>query len=61
MYKNGFAICFDDYNGIISLLKNTNGVLNVYIKEDSKYGVNSTYLFEVDIAGFKDLYNKTFE
>ena len=61
MYKNGFAICFDDYNGIISLLKSTNGTLKIYLKEDSDYGVNSTYLFEVDTSGFKDLYNQTFK
>ena len=60
MYKNGIAICFDDYTGIISLLKNTDGVIKIYIKEDSKYGVNSTYLFEVNTSGFKELYNKTF-
>ena len=60
MYKNGIAICIDDYNSIISLLKSTNGTLKIYIKEDSDYGVNSTYLFELDTSGFKDLYNKTF-
>ena len=60
MYKNGQVIYFDDYSGIVSLLKNTNGVLKIYLKEDSDYGVNSTYLFEVDTSGFKDLYNKTF-
>ena len=60
MYKNGNAICFNNYSEIVSLLKNTDGVLGIYIREDSKYGVNSTYLFEVDTSGFKDLYNKTF-
>ncbi len=60
MYKNGKVICFDDYNGIISLLKSTNGIIKIYIQEDSDYGVNSTYLFSVDTSGFKDLYNKTF-
>lgn len=60
MYKNGQVICFDDYNGIITLLKNTTGVLKIYLKEDSDYGVNSTYLFEVDTSGFNELYNKTF-
>ena len=48
MYKNGQVIFFDDYSGIVSLLKNTNGVLKIYLKEDSDYGVNSTYLFEVE-------------
>ena len=61
MYKNGIAICFDDYNSIISLLKSTNGTLKFYIKEDSDYGVNSTYLFEVNTSGFKDLYNQAFK
>ena len=60
MYKNGFAICLDDYDGIISLLKNTDGVIRFYIKENSKYGVNSTYLFDVNTSGFKNLYNETF-
>ena len=60
MYKNGTAICFDKYSEIIALLKNTDGILEFYIKEDSKYGVNSTYLFAVDTSGFKDLYNQTF-
>lgn len=61
MYKNGTVICFDDYSAIITLLKNTDGILKFYIKEDSDYGVNSTYLFEVNTSGFKDLYNQTFK
>jgi hypothetical protein len=60
MYKNGIAICFHNYSEIIALLKNTDGILKFYIKEDSKYGVNSTYLFEVNTSGFKNLYNQTF-
>ena len=60
MYENGQVIYFDDYNGIISLFKSTDGILKIYLKEDSNYGVNSTYLFEVNTSGFKDLYNKTF-
>lgn len=60
MYKNGQVIRVDDYSGILSLLKSTNGTLKFYLKEDSDYGVNSTYLFEVDISGFSDLYNETF-
>ena len=60
MYKNGTVICFDNYSEIIALLKNTDGILKFYIKEDSKYGVNSTYLFEVNTSGFKTLYNQTF-
>ena len=60
MYKNGQVICFNDYNGILTLFKNTEGVLKIHIKENSKYGVNSTYLFEVDTSGFKNLYNETF-
>ena len=60
MYKNGQVINFDDYNGILTLLKSTNGSLKIYIKEDSDYGVNSTYLFEVNTSGFKNLYNQTF-
>ena len=61
MYKNGTVICFDNYSEIITLLKNTDGILKFYIKEDSKYGVNSSYLFEVNTSGFKDLYNQTFK
>ena len=61
MYKNGTVICFDNYSEIISLLKNTDGILKFYIQEDSEYGVNSTYLFEVNTSGFKDLYNQTFK
>lgn len=60
MYKNGTVICFDNYSEIIALLKNTDGILKFYIKEDSDYGVNSTYLFEVNTSGFKTLYNQTF-
>ena len=60
MYKNGQVIHFDNYNGIVNLLKNTDGILKIYLKENSDYGVNSTYLFEVNTSGFKDLYNKTF-
>jgi len=60
MYKNGTVICFDNYSEIIALLKNTDGILKFYIKEDSKHGVNSTYLFEVNTSGFKNLYNQTF-
>ena len=60
MYKNGTVIRFDNYSEIIALLKNTDGILEFYIKEDSKYGVNSTYLFTVDTSGFKTLYNQTF-
>ena len=61
MYKNGTVIIFDDYQGFFSLLKDTSGVIKIYIKEDSKYGVNSTYLFEADTSGFKELYNSTFK
>ena len=32
----------------------------IYIKEDSEYGVNSTYLFEVNTSGFNTLYNQSF-
>lgn len=60
MYKNGTVICFDNYNEIITLLKNADGILKFHIKEDSKYGVNSSYLFEVNTSGFKDLFNNTF-
>ena len=60
MYKNGQVIYFNDYSEIVSLLKSTEGVLKIYIQESSKYGVNSTYLFEVNTSGFKALYNKTF-
>ena len=60
MYKNGTVICFNNYSEIVTLLKNTDGILKFYIKEDSKYGVNSTYLFEVNASGFKALYNQTF-
>ena len=60
MYKNGQVIYFDNYNEIITLLKNTDGVLKIYLKEDSDYGVNSTYLFEINTSGFEDLYNTTF-
>ena len=61
MYKNGTVICFDNYSEIINLLMNTDdGILEIYIKEDSKYGVNSTYLFAVNTSGFKALYNQTF-
>lgn len=60
MYKNGTVICFDNYSEIISILKNTDGILKIYIKEDSDYGVNSTYLFEVNTSGFKKLFDQTF-
>lgn len=60
MYKNGQVIYFHDYNAILTLLKNTTGVLKFYIVENSKYGFQSTYSFEVNSTGFKDLYYETF-
>ncbi len=59
MYKNGMTIKFNNYNSIITLLKTIDGVLKFYLQEDSDYD-NSTYLFELDTSGFKDLYEKTF-
>lgn len=60
MYQNGQVIHISDYTGMLILLKNIEGNLKIYIKENSIYGFNSTYLFTVETLGFKDLYNSTF-
>ena len=40
---------------IINLLQD-NTQLKVYIQENSKYGVNSTYLFSVNNGNFNSIY-----
>ncbi len=55
MYKNGDRIHFEDWT-FVSLLQQ-NQKLKLYIVEDSKYGYNSTYLFEVENGNFNTAYS----
>jgi hypothetical protein len=55
MYKNGERIFLKDKT-FISLLKK-NQKLKVYIEEDSEYGYNTTYLFEVINGNFNTIYS----
>ncbi len=57
MYKNGDRIFLSDYNALIKLLKN-NTTIKIYIQENSKYGVNSTYLFTINAGNFNEVYYK---
>lgn len=59
MYKNGDRIYFKDLTFITLLQQNTS--LKVYISEDSKYGFNSTYLFEVTNGNFNSQYSSFFQ
>ena len=60
MYKNGDRILLDDRK-LLQLLEENDSV-DVYIKENSEYGVNSTYLVTIYRENFntvyKDFYNK---
>ena len=55
MYKNGERIYFEDWT-FVSLLQE-NQTLKIYIVEASKYGYNSTYLFEVKNGNFNNVYS----
>lgn len=54
MYKNGERIYLSDWT-LVNLLQN-NTQLKIYIRENSKYGVNSTYLFSVKNGNFNSVY-----
>ena len=54
MYKNGDRILLNDWK-LVELLK-TNTSVDVYIKEDSKYGVNSSYLVTITKENFNTVY-----
>ena len=55
MYKNGERIYFDDMS-FASLLQK-NDALTINIVEDSNYGYNTTYLFEVENGNFNSVYS----
>ena len=55
MYKNGDRIRLADWTLVNLLQYNTK--LKIYIQENSKYGVNSTYLFSVNNGNFNSIYN----
>lgn len=54
MYKNGERIYLADWT-LVNLLQD-NAQLKIYIQENSKYGVNSTYLFSVKNGNFNSIY-----
>lgn len=54
MYKNGDRIVLEDWTIVNLLQKNTQ--LKIYIQENSKYGVNSTYLFTIENGNFNSIY-----
>jgi DNA-directed RNA polymerase subunit RPC12/RpoP len=54
MYKNGDRIYLADWT-LVNLLQD-NAQLKIYIQENSKYGVNSTYLFSVKNGNFNSIY-----
>ena len=53
MYKNGDRIYLTDWT-LVNLLQD-NTQLKIYIQENSKYGVNSTYLFSVNNGNFNSI------
>lgn len=55
MYKNGDRIRLADLTFISLLQKNQK--LKIYIKENSEYGYNSTYIFEVKNGNFNNVYS----
>lgn len=55
MYKNGERIYLADWT-LVNLLQD-NTQLKIYIQENSKYGVNSTYLFSVSNGNFNSVYH----
>lgn len=55
MYRNGDRVFLDDCN-LIELLQE-NQKVEIYMKENSKYGVDSTYLFSVDSSNFSEIYS----
>ena len=55
MYKNGERIRLKDWT-LVSLLRQ-NKKLKVYIQENSSYGYNSTYLFEMESGNFDNEYS----
>lgn len=55
MYENGNRIFLSDMQ-LVSLLQ-TNQELTFYIKENSKYGYSSTYLFKVTNDNFNKVYS----
>lgn len=59
MYKNGDRIRLQDFTFASLLLDNE--ALKVYIEEDSKYGYNSSYLFEVKNGNFNKEYSNFYE
>lgn len=59
MYENGDRIHLADWS-IVTLLQK-NSTIKVYIQENSKYGVNSNYLFEVPSENFNSVYSTFYE
>ena len=55
LYKNGDRICLADWK-LVNLLQN-NKQIKIYIEENSKYGVNSSYLFTVSQGNFNSIYS----
>ncbi len=56
IYKNGDRIHLNDWTLIQLLIDNEE--ISIHIKENSKYGVNSTYLFTVNRSNFTEIYNQ---
>lgn len=54
MYKNGDRIYLLDWT-LVNLLQENNQ-LKIYIQENSKYGVYSTYLFSISNGNFDSIY-----
>ena len=54
MYKNGDRIYLNNRMLIELLQKNSS--IDIYIKEDSEYGVNSTYLVTITKENFNSIY-----
>lgn len=56
MYKNGNRIYLNDWKLVELLQKNSS--VEIYIREDSDYGVNSTYLVEITKGNFNTVYSE---
>lgn len=59
MYKNGDRIHLEDWTFVSLLLQNQK--LKIYIEENSKYGYNTTYLFEVKNGNFDTVYSTFYD
>lgn len=56
MYEGGDRIRLENYDDFIYLLK-LNDHLKIYI-EESNYGTNSNYLFDLECSDFKSVYRE---